>query len=164
MGFEPTNALQDVHRVNDIRETTATPAVMITDVGSVAVLVYDARKSAEWYHDKLGFEIVGDQGHYVTVKPKGSKAILLHLCEKCDEWGNDKPGGQTGIWLRCGESMLRRDEKTDALIPASGPENVEKTYSELKEKGVEFKTELKTLPWGKCAIFKDPDGNEFEIS
>ena len=137
---------------------------MITDVASVAVLVYDARKSAEWYHDKLGFEIAGNQGHHVTVRPKGSKAVLVHLCEKCDEWGNEQPGGQTGIWLTCGGITVRRDEKTGALIPASNPENVEKTYYELKENGVEFKTELSTLPWGKYAILKDLDGNEFEIS
>ena len=51
-----------------------------------------------------------------------------------------------------------------SVVPTSSPENVEKTYSDLKERDVEIETELKTLPWGKYAIFKDPDGNEFEIS
>lgn len=42
---------------------------MITGVGSVAILVENARKSAEWYREKLGFEVVGIEGHTVFVKP-----------------------------------------------------------------------------------------------
>ncbi len=137
---------------------------MITGVGSVAVLVHDARKSAKWYHDKLGFEIVGIEGHTVFVKPKGSQALLLHLCGRCDAWEKDRPGGRTGVWLRCGEITIRKDERTGQVLPASNPENVERTYFELKKNGVEFSEELTTTDWGKYAILRDPDGNEFEIS
>ena len=137
---------------------------MITGVGSAAILVRDARKSAQWYREKLGFEIVGIEGHVVFVRPNGSQGALLHLCERCDDWGNDQPGGRTGIWLRCGELTLRKDERTGRTIPASNPANVEKTYSELKKNGVEFSQELTSTSWGKMAILRDPDGNEFEIS
>jgi len=108
---------------------------MITGVGSAAILVREARKSAQWYREKLGFEIVGIEGHIVFVRPNGSQGALLHLCERCDDWGNDQPGGRTGIWLRCGELTLRKDERTGRIIPASNPTNVEKTYSELKKNG-----------------------------
>jgi catechol 2,3-dioxygenase-like lactoylglutathione lyase family enzyme len=135
---------------------------MIKGVGSAAVLVRDARRSAQWYRDKLGFEIIGIEGHAVFVQPP--QGILLHLCEKCDDWENDQPGGRTGIWLRCGDLMLRKDANTGKIIPASNPANVEKTYHELKKNGVEFTQELKTTSWGKIAILRDPDGNEFEIS
>jgi len=137
---------------------------MTITVGSVAVLVSDAKMSAQWYHDKLDFEIVLLEGHTVFVKPRGSEGSLVHLCETCNDWGNDKPGGRTGIWLRCGELTLPKDEKTGGLLPASKPEDVEETYRMLKERGVEFSTELSTTSWGKYAILKDPDGNEFEIS
>jgi len=137
---------------------------MITDVGSAAVLVHDARKSAQWYHDKLGFEIIGLEGHAIFVRPRWSQSVLLHLCERCDDWESDQPGGRTGIWLRCGELTLHKDERTGKIIPLSDPENVEKTYFELKSKGVEFTQELTTTSWGKMAILMDPDGNEFEIS
>lgn len=136
---------------------------MITGVGSVAVLVNDARKSAEWYCDKLGFEIIQEEGHTVFVKPRGSH-VLLHLCEKCDDWETDRPGGRTGVWLQCGEVSMRKDKKNGRLIPASDPDNVERTYLELKKKGVEFKEALTATSWGKYAILKDPDGNEFEMS
>jgi catechol 2,3-dioxygenase-like lactoylglutathione lyase family enzyme len=146
---------------------------MITGVGSAAILVHDAKKSAEWYRDKLGFAIVvlrggslfhRKEGHAVFVRPRESQTTLLHLCERCDDWGNDQPGGRTGIWLRCGELTFRKDESTGRIIPASNPANVEKTYSELKKNGVEFSQELTTASWGKMAILRDLDGNEFEIS
>jgi lactoylglutathione lyase len=114
---------------------------MITGVGSVAVLVKDSKRAAEWYREKLGFE-VSIQGHWVTVKPKGSE-MTLHLCEKCKEWSDDKPGGQTGI------SFMTN--------------NKEQTYKELETRGVEFSQELTTEWFGTYAIFKDLDGNEFWI-
>jgi lactoylglutathione lyase len=137
---------------------------MITGVGSAAILVHDAKKSAAWYRDKLGFEIVGLEGHTVFVRPKGSQGLLLHLCERCDSWQNDQPGGRTGICLQCGEITIRKDERTGQVTPASEPKNVETTYLALKKNGVEFSEELTTTNWGKYAILKDLDGNEFEIS
>lgn len=112
---------------------------MFTDIGSVPVLVRDAKRSAEWYREKLGFE-VGIQGHWVTVKPRGS-SVVIHLCGKCEEWGNDTPGGNTGIFIKS-------DDK-------------EKTYEEMKSRSVEFAVELTSWGGGKYAIFKDLDGNEF---
>ncbi|MFQ5837437.1 MAG: VOC family protein [Thermoplasmata archaeon] len=114
---------------------------MIEEIVSVAVLVRDAKKAAEWYHDKLGFEI-SVQGHWVTAKPPGS-LLMLHLCERCKEWEDDEPGGNTGI-------ALRSDDQ-------------ERTYHELKSKGVEFAKELTTEWFGTYAILKDLDGNEFWI-
>ena len=137
---------------------------MITGVGSVAILVHDAKKSAEWHHDKLGFEIVGIEGHTVFVRPKEARSILLHLCARCDAWEDDQQWGRTGIWLQCGEITIRRDEMTGQALPSSKPEDVERTYLELKRNGVEFSEELTTTDWGKYAILRDLDGNEFEIS
>jgi catechol 2,3-dioxygenase-like lactoylglutathione lyase family enzyme len=85
---------------------------LLTEITSIAILVNDAKKAAEWYREKLGFEVTM-QGHWVTVKPMGSNTVL-HLCEKCEEWGSDMPAGQTGIFIRS-------DDK-------------ERTYRELKSK------------------------------
>jgi lactoylglutathione lyase len=136
---------------------------MISGIGSVAILVNDAEKSAEWYRDKLSFEIVENVGHSVFVKPKGSQ-FFLHLCGKCDAWEKDHPGGRTGIWLHSGQVNMHRDEKSGQQIPASNSDEVERTYLELKKKGVEFSEELTSTEWGKYAILRDLDGNEFEIS
>jgi catechol 2,3-dioxygenase-like lactoylglutathione lyase family enzyme len=114
---------------------------MIEGIFSVAVLVKDAERAAEWYRDKLGFEVMKD-GHWVTCRPPGSK-VQFHLCEPCKEWGDDAPGGNTGIALLC--------------------DDVERTYRELKSKGVEFAKELTRGKSGAYAVFKDLDGNEFWI-
>ncbi len=134
---------------------------MQVGMGSVAVLVTDADKSSRWYRDVLGFEVVEDKGHAVFVRPQGSQA-LIHLCEKCDAWEGDHPGGRTGIWLSCGE--VTYDRVSGTTVPASRPEEVERAYMDLKSKGVEFSEGLTTTSWGKYAILRDPDGNEFEIS
>lgn len=136
---------------------------MISGIGSVAVLVKDPNKSAFWYRDKLGFEILSNEGHSVFVRAKGSD-VLLHLCGKCDDWENDKPGGRTGVWLNCGRITYHKDPKSGRVLPASDPDEVEKTYLELRKNGVEFAEELTATSWGKLAILRDPDGNEFEIS
>ena len=128
------------------------------------MLVHNAKASAEWYREKLGFEILSAEGHAVFVKPKGSSSPLLHLCERCADWGDDRPGGRTGVWLRCGEMVVHRDARTGRAAPASHPEDVERTYLELKEKGVPFSEELVATDWGRMAVLRDLDGNEFEIS
>jgi predicted enzyme related to lactoylglutathione lyase len=43
-------------------------------------------------------------------------------------------------------------------------DNVERTYQELVERGVEFVSAPQKQPWGTFAVFKDPDGNEFVLS
>ena len=136
---------------------------MLTGVGSVAILVSDPKKAAEWYHVKLGFKVVENNGHTVYVKARDDH-FILHLCGKCGAWENDRPGGRTGIWFHCGEITMRRDSESGQLIVASDPVLVEETYRELKSKGVEFSEEITTTRWGKYAIFKDLDGNEFEMS
>jgi uncharacterized glyoxalase superfamily protein PhnB len=136
---------------------------LISGVGSISVLSRDPHKLAKWYQDKLDFEIVGNEGHSVFVRAKGSD-ILIHLCGECDSWEKDTPGGRTGVWFHCGKVKLNRHEKTGQLLPASDPAEVEKTYHDLKSRGVEFSEELKDMSWGKYAIMKDLEGNEFEIS
>jgi catechol 2,3-dioxygenase-like lactoylglutathione lyase family enzyme len=108
---------------------------MIKSVMDVAVVVSNANKSAEWYKDKLGLEVRDREGHWVTVAPKGSN-VVLHLCETTPlEQGN------TGI--------------------AFYVDDLDKTYRDMSDKGVEFSTKPKKTEWGSYAMFKDPDGNEF---
>jgi catechol 2,3-dioxygenase-like lactoylglutathione lyase family enzyme len=108
---------------------------MIKSIRNVAVVVSNANKSAEWYKEKLGLEIRGKEGHWITLAPKSSN-VVLHLCEtKPLEQGN------TGI--------------------AFYVDDLEKTFTELSGKGVEFTAKPKKTEWGSYAMFRDPDGNEF---
>jgi predicted enzyme related to lactoylglutathione lyase len=106
---------------------------MISKSLSTAVMVRDAKKSAKWYKQKLGFNASVDE-YWTTVWPKGATS-KLHLCE-----GKLEPGN-TGIGIYC--------------------DDVKKVASQLKERGVEFSKNPKDEGWGMYAMFKDPDGNEF---
>ncbi len=110
---------------------------MAVKFGSVAVVVSDGKKSAQWYKEKLGFEIRSQEGHWVTVAPKGSE-LVIHLCE-----GETLEPGNTGF------GFYSKD--------------VKKEEDALRKKGVEFSSPTKKESWGTYAMFKDPDGNEFWI-
>jgi predicted enzyme related to lactoylglutathione lyase len=43
-------------------------------------------------------------------------------------------------------------------------DDVEYTYRQMRQRGVEFDDEPKTEPWGTFAKFRDPDGNCFVLS
>ncbi len=108
---------------------------MIKSIIDVAVVVSSGKKSAEWYKDKLGFEIRTSEDHWITVAPKGSD-VVLHLCETTPlEQGN------TGIGFRV--------------------DDLDETFKELSDRSVEFTVKPKKADWGSFARFKDPDGNEF---
>lgn len=43
-------------------------------------------------------------------------------------------------------------------------DDVEATFRQLSQRGVEFTKEPEKQPWGTFAMFKDPDGNQFVLS
>jgi predicted enzyme related to lactoylglutathione lyase len=110
---------------------------MVSKLFSVAVMVADAKKSAKWYEEKLGFESSTEDGHWVTVWPKGAE-WKLHLCQ-----GKLEPGN-TGIGFYSND--------------------VKKTVADLKKKGVKFAKDYTKTDWGEIAQLEDPDGNIIWIS
>lgn len=107
----------------------------------VAVVVKDARAMARWWQDKLGFEILSAEGHWVTVAPKGSE-VPLHLCQASAE--NPLEPGNTGIGFYAPD--VGRAEK------------------ELRAQGVAIAVPATKAPWGTFLRFADPDGNEFWVN
>jgi len=43
-------------------------------------------------------------------------------------------------------------------------DDIDKTYEELKKRGVEFEGPPQKQPWGTYAMFKDSEGNSFVLS
>ena len=108
-------------------------------LNDIAVVVRDAKAAAKWWHEKLGFEIVSKEGHWVTVKPPGPCDVTLHLCE------SDAPeSGNTGIGFTVAD--------------------VAKEAAAMQKKGVRFTKPVEKMAWGTMAMFADPDGNEFWMS
>ena len=106
---------------------------MINGIVDVAIVVPDSKKALKWYTEVLGLEPRDTRGHWITVAPRGSETVL-HLCQ-----GNDLERGNTGIALSA--------------------EDIDKTYKELRAKGVKFLHPPKDEGWGVFAQFEDPDGN-----
>lgn len=117
---------------------------MITQVKFVSITVADQDRALDFYTQKLGFRVATDQPfteglRWLELKIGGAetKVVLFKTAGK-------QPGGFSNVvW------------QTD---------NVQKTYDELKTRGVEFQQEPKTESWGTSAIFRDSEGNQFVLS
>jgi uncharacterized glyoxalase superfamily protein PhnB len=72
------------------------------------------------------------------------------------------PGAQTGLVLFTAPGQESRIGTMVNLAFES--RDIEKTFEELKGKGVEIAQPLQTQSWGTSFIFKDPDGNSLLVS
>lgn len=109
---------------------------MVSSEMSMAVIVSDGKKSADFFKEKVGLE-ASVQGHWVLVWPKGSTA-KVHLCE------GDVDPGNTGIAF---------------YVP-----DVAAKEAELKKNGVNITMPTKKESWGTHAMFADPDGNTYWLT
>lgn len=102
----------------------------------VAVSVRDAKASAAWWSEKLGFQstTIAGNDHAVVVAPPGDRYIL-HLCEAYDP----VEPGNTGI------AFLSDDLEADV--------------ARLEARGVQL--EPRAPEASGMAQFHDPDGNVF---
>ena len=115
---------------------------MITHLKFAGVPVRDQERALKFWTEKMGFRIVTDQ-------PLGNQR-----------------------WI---ELAIRASETRVVLFTPEGHEDrigtfhngsfacddVQATYRQMSERGVEFVSPPQKQPWGEYAIFKDPDGNQF---
>jgi catechol 2,3-dioxygenase-like lactoylglutathione lyase family enzyme len=111
-------------------------------VFATTVMVSDRKRSVEWYVSKLGFEVVQELGHWVTVGHKGQNG-LIHLCQGSVIEDPLEPGVQ-GVTLH-----LRGD--------------FERICAALERNGVAFETPVRKMLWGTFARISDPDGNVLNL-
>lgn len=119
---------------------------MITMVKFVGIPVSDQERALAFYTELLGFSVATDQ-------PMGP--------------------GQRWIELRIADSPTRvvlftpegHEDRIGTFFNGSlACDNVEATYRQLSERGVEFIEAPTAQPWGTFAKFRDPDGNTFVLS
>jgi catechol 2,3-dioxygenase-like lactoylglutathione lyase family enzyme len=119
---------------------------VITQIKFVSLPTSDQDRALTFYTEKLGFKVLTDQQfndkqRWIELMVGGSETRFVLFTPDGHE---DRIGTFFNGALAC--------------------DDVEKTYEELKSKGVEFLGEPKREHWGTFAMFKDPDGNQFVLS
>ena len=117
---------------------------MITRLKFVSIPTRDQERALKFWTEQMGFEIATDQ-------PLGEQRwIELKI-----------PRGETGIVLWTQEGQ---EDRIGTFFNGSfSCDDIEFSYRQLSERGVEFVHAPKKQPWGHYAIFKDPDGNQFVL-
>ena len=119
---------------------------MIKQIKFVSIPVADQNRALDFYTDKLGFTIITDQ-------PFDDKQRWIEL---------RVPKAETRVVLFTAEG---EEKRIGSMMPMSyACDDIDKTYEELKKRGVEFDGPPEKQPWGKYAMFKDSEGNRFVIS
>jgi catechol 2,3-dioxygenase-like lactoylglutathione lyase family enzyme len=119
--------------------------IMIKGIKFVGIPVRNQDQALRFYTEKLGFQVITDQ----PMGP-GQRWIELKI-----------PGAETGVSLFTPPGL---EDRIGTFTNFSLYSNdVEKTYEELKGRGVEFLAPPKKESWGTSVIFKDPDGNQLHL-
>jgi catechol 2,3-dioxygenase-like lactoylglutathione lyase family enzyme len=135
---------------------------MITSLTTVSLWVRDQEEARSFYADKLGFDVredvtLPDMGgfRWLTVGPAGQDDIAVALM--------DIPGPPV-----FDEETRDQIQKLLAKGASGGlfftTDDVQGTYEELKERGVEFTQEPTEQPYGLDAGFRDVSGNHFRMA
>ncbi len=127
---------------------------MIDHVNAYALVVHDVRTCAEFYREKLGFQLqmLQDDFAYLTFGPKGTAGLALvalhgFVAELADKANIPASGGLSRSYF------------------AVFLDDADREYEELLRKSVHFVTPPTTRPSGqRFAFFEDPEGNLWEIS
>ena len=119
---------------------------MIRKIKFSSIPVRDQDRALQFYVTKLRFTLLTDQPmgpgqRWIEIRPpKGDTGLALFT----PPGQEDRVGMFTGISMEC--------------------DDVQKTYEELRGKGVEFAKPPKTESWGVSAILKDSEGNQIVLS
>jgi catechol 2,3-dioxygenase-like lactoylglutathione lyase family enzyme len=135
---------------------------MLKNLTNVQVWVHDQDEALAFYTEKLGMELredvtVPEMGNFrwLTVGVPGQPDIAITLMAV--------PGAPVF------DDQTR--EQITALMAkgAAGglffsTEDIQRTYEELKSRGVEFQQEPTEQPYGIDAGFRDPSGNQMRMA
>jgi predicted enzyme related to lactoylglutathione lyase len=116
---------------------------MIKWIATQAVYVSDQTAAEEFWKNKVGFDVIttremGNGLRWLEVAPPGAQSrLVLYPRSLIKDWSERQPS----IVFEC--------------------DDVERTYEELKSRGVDVGSPPVSMKWGKFGTFKDLDGNEF---
>ena len=119
---------------------------MIKAVKFISIPTRDQDRALAFYTQSLGFAVATDQPF-----DEGQRWIELRI-----------PGADTRLVLFTPPGHESRVGEFAGL--SFECDDVQRTYEEMRGKGVEFAQPPKTEHWGTSAIFKDSEGNQFVLS
>jgi catechol 2,3-dioxygenase-like lactoylglutathione lyase family enzyme len=132
---------------------------MIKSLSHTSIFVDNQDEALAFYTTKLGFEVRTDvkmdSFRWLTVGPKEQKDIQIVLMEPKPSFMYDE---ESVAMLR---KLLKKGSLGAGVFETS---DCRATYTELKKRGVEFRSEPTEKPWGTEAIFKDNSGNWFSLT
>lgn len=119
---------------------------MISHVKFVSIPTANQDRALAFWTERVGFRLLTDQPFdesqrwiELRVGSSDTRVVLFGFGEN-----GPKPGTPFNGAFAC--------------------DNVEQTYQQMVERGVEFLSPPQKEPWGTFASFKDPDGNQFVLS
>jgi predicted enzyme related to lactoylglutathione lyase len=118
---------------------------MITHLKFMSIPVADQDRALKFYTEKLGFKVATNQ----EMGP-GKRWIELRIGKaetRIVLFTMDGEEGRVGTRMNCSLAC----------------DDVEATYRQLAERGVEFEGPPQKQPWGSYAIMKDSEGNRFVV-
>ena len=119
-------------------------ARMITQIKFASIPVADENRALDFYTKKLGFKVATDQEY-----GEGMRWIELKI-------------GSAETRFVISKAMGKEPGGFQPVVFQT--DNVQKTFDELKARGVEFSQDPTSESWGTSAMFKDTEGNIFVLS
>jgi predicted enzyme related to lactoylglutathione lyase len=118
---------------------------MIKKIATAAVYVDDQPQAVDFWTKQVGFTVhreqpMGPHASWIELGPEAAESCLvLYPKSMMEDWAQRKP----------------------SIVFES--DDIEKTYVQMRERGVQFTQPPKEMPWGPFAIFVDPEGNWFGL-
>jgi predicted enzyme related to lactoylglutathione lyase len=116
----------------------------ITHIDVLSLPVSDQERARDFYVGTLGFDLVrqnemGPGQQWIQVAPKGSQASITLVT-----WFDTMPPGSL-------QGLVLHTDDLDSQVTS------------LTEHGVEVPDGVQDAPWGRFAVFADPDGNRLVL-
>lgn len=116
----------------------------ITHIDVLSLPVRDQDRARDFYVGTLGFELVrqnemGPAQQWIQVAPKGGQTSITLVT-----WFDTMPPGSL-------QGLVLHTDDLDAEVAA------------LAGKGVAVPDGVQNAPWGRFAVFADPDGNRLVL-
>ncbi len=124
---------------------------MFTKVTHISIFVHDQDEALAFYTQKLGLRL------HTDVNIQGMRWLTVCLGKQPDFEIALMPADKPEYKALVGK------QAADVPVCVFSTDDCQKTYKELKKRGVEFIQEPTEKPWGIEALFKDLYGNTFDV-